>query len=281
MGRPRSIPVRPPARAWPLSRRSRTRCRTGASRGAKARAPQASRFAAVRVHLAHRHSEGAGPGPEVWLLSEWPAGEAAPTKCYLSSLPPKTPLRTLGRLRRAPVAHRARLSRTERGTRVRSLRRTHVEGLPASRRVMRRRPRLPRPAPGAFPPVPRRGHSPPSDGICSPLLRRLPRCPLCGHAPPARIVRAVRGDRQRVAIVLDSRHARRRSPGRPSVQLCVAGSPGPGGPSAARHSHPRGRAAARDVAGLRWPLRPGRSAVDSARAPVARAVAAVVLFDSE
>jgi hypothetical protein len=50
------------------------------------------------VHLAHRHSEGAAPGPEVWLLSEWPRGEAAPTKCYLSSLPPKTPLRTLVRL---------------------------------------------------------------------------------------------------------------------------------------------------------------------------------------
>ncbi len=62
------------------------------------RGPQASRFAAARVHLAHRHSEGAGPGPEVWLLSEWPTGEAAPTKCYLSSLPPKTPLRTLVRL---------------------------------------------------------------------------------------------------------------------------------------------------------------------------------------
>ena len=62
------------------------------------RGPQASRFASVRVCPAHRHAEGAGPGPEGWLLSEWPRGEAAPTKFYLSSLPPKTPLRTLVRL---------------------------------------------------------------------------------------------------------------------------------------------------------------------------------------
>ena len=34
----------------------------------------------------------------MWLLSEWPQGEAAPTKFYLSSLPPKTPVRTLVRL---------------------------------------------------------------------------------------------------------------------------------------------------------------------------------------
>jgi len=61
------------------------------------RGRQASRFAAVRVHLAHRHAEGAGPGPEVWLVSEWPRGETAPTKYYLSSLPATTPLRTLVR----------------------------------------------------------------------------------------------------------------------------------------------------------------------------------------
>jgi SRSO17 transposase len=66
------------------------------------RGRQASRFAAVRVRLAHRHAEGAGPGPEVWLLSEWPRDEPAPTKYYLSSLPAATSLRTLvsfGKLR--------------------------------------------------------------------------------------------------------------------------------------------------------------------------------------
>lgn len=62
------------------------------------RGPQAARFAAVRVRTAHGHRQGTGPGPEVWLVSEWPAGETAPTKFYLSSLPPKTSLRTLVRL---------------------------------------------------------------------------------------------------------------------------------------------------------------------------------------
>jgi SRSO17 transposase len=51
----------------------------------------------VRLRTAQGHRQGAGPGPEVWLLSEWPAGEAAPTKCYLSSLPRKTTLRHLVR----------------------------------------------------------------------------------------------------------------------------------------------------------------------------------------
>jgi SRSO17 transposase len=61
------------------------------------RGRQASRFAAVRLHLAHGHAEGAGPSAEVWLLSEWPRGEEAPTKYYLSSLPATTSLRTLVR----------------------------------------------------------------------------------------------------------------------------------------------------------------------------------------
>ncbi len=98
MGRPRSTP-RPTTPTVPVTlaalaatlRHRRVTWREG-SRG-----PQASRFAAVRVRLAHRHAEGAGPGPEVWLLSEWPRGEAAPTKYYLSSLPATTPLRTLVR----------------------------------------------------------------------------------------------------------------------------------------------------------------------------------------
>ena len=93
---PRRGPPRPPS---PLTlaavaatlRHRRVTWREG-SRGR-----QASRFAAVRVHLAHRHAEGAGPGPEVWLLSEWPRDEPAPTKYYLSSLPATTPLRTLVR----------------------------------------------------------------------------------------------------------------------------------------------------------------------------------------
>jgi SRSO17 transposase len=102
-GRPRST-RRPTAPASPLTlaavaatlRHRRVTWREG-SRG-----HQASRFAAVRVTIAHRHAEGAGPGPEVWLLSEWPRDEPAPTKYYLSSLPATTSLRTLvqfGKLR--------------------------------------------------------------------------------------------------------------------------------------------------------------------------------------
>ena len=102
-GRPRST-RRPTAPASPLTltavattlRHRRVTWREG-SRGR-----QASRFAAVRVTIAHRHAEGAGPGPEVWLVSEWPRDEPAPTKYYLSSLPAPTPLRTLvqfGKLR--------------------------------------------------------------------------------------------------------------------------------------------------------------------------------------
>jgi SRSO17 transposase len=97
-GRPRSTP-RPLRPTTPLTlaalaatlRHRRVTWRDG-SRGR-----QASRFAAVRVHVAHRHAEGAGPGPEVWLISEWPRHESAPTKYYLSSLPPTTSLRALVR----------------------------------------------------------------------------------------------------------------------------------------------------------------------------------------
>lgn len=98
-GRPRSIP-RPRARttAVTLAQLAAALPHRRVTWREGSRGPQASRFAAVRVRLAHRHSEGAGPGPEVWFLSEWPRGEATPSKFYLSSLPPKTPLRTLVRL---------------------------------------------------------------------------------------------------------------------------------------------------------------------------------------
>jgi SRSO17 transposase len=97
-GRPRSTPC-PLTPTAPLTlaalaatlRHRRVTWREG-SRGR-----QASRFAAVRVHVAHRHAEGAGPGPEVWLVSEWPRTESAPTKYYLSSLPATTSLRALVR----------------------------------------------------------------------------------------------------------------------------------------------------------------------------------------
>src|ERR1019366_300527 len=42
-------------------------------------APLASRFAAVRVHLAARDYKRTTPNPVEWLLVEWPKGEAAPS----------------------------------------------------------------------------------------------------------------------------------------------------------------------------------------------------------
>jgi len=46
-----------------------------------------SRFARVRVRPAHRDHLLSAPRPEEWLLIEWPADEAEPTKYWLSTLP--------------------------------------------------------------------------------------------------------------------------------------------------------------------------------------------------
>ncbi|MBL0698463.1 IS701 family transposase [Comamonas sp. JC664] len=62
------------------------------------RGVQSSRFVALRVRTAERHMERAVPREEVWLLVEWPRGEAGPTKYYLSSLPEGTPLKELVRM---------------------------------------------------------------------------------------------------------------------------------------------------------------------------------------
>jgi SRSO17 transposase len=59
---------------------------------------QSSRFAAARVRTAHRHYFGHPPGHEQWLLCEWPEGEKAPTKHWLSTLPATRSLRSLVRL---------------------------------------------------------------------------------------------------------------------------------------------------------------------------------------
>jgi SRSO17 transposase len=57
-----------------------------------------SRFAAVRVRPAHRDEKRSEPYPEEWLLMEWPAGEAEPTKYWLSTLPVQIRLTALVRL---------------------------------------------------------------------------------------------------------------------------------------------------------------------------------------
>ena len=46
-----------------------------------------SRFARLRIRIAHRDFNRSQPWPEEWLLIEWPKGEKEPTKYWLSSLP--------------------------------------------------------------------------------------------------------------------------------------------------------------------------------------------------
>ena len=46
-----------------------------------------SRFARVRVRVAHRDYNLTESRPEEWLLIEWPEGEDEPTKYWLSTLP--------------------------------------------------------------------------------------------------------------------------------------------------------------------------------------------------
>ena len=54
-----------------------------------------SRFAAVRVRPPHRDYEKAEPHAEQWLLIEWPRNEPEPTKYWISTLSPNTPLKAL------------------------------------------------------------------------------------------------------------------------------------------------------------------------------------------
>jgi SRSO17 transposase len=48
-----------------------------------------SRFARLRVRVAHRDYNLTKSRPEEWLLIEWPNGEAEPTKYWLSTIPEK------------------------------------------------------------------------------------------------------------------------------------------------------------------------------------------------
>lgn len=56
---------------------------------------QSSHFSACRVRTAHRHVEGHAPGPEEWLLCEWPKDAKEPAKFYLASLPATSSVRKL------------------------------------------------------------------------------------------------------------------------------------------------------------------------------------------
>jgi SRSO17 transposase len=74
------------ARALPRKSWKAVRWREGSS------GDLVGRFAAVRVRPSHRDYWRAEPWPEEWLLIEWPEGEDAPTKYWLSTLPADTPL---------------------------------------------------------------------------------------------------------------------------------------------------------------------------------------------
>ena len=54
-----------------------------------------SRFARVRVCVAHRDYHLTESRPEEWLLIEWPEGENKPTKYWLSTLPKNITFRKL------------------------------------------------------------------------------------------------------------------------------------------------------------------------------------------
>lgn len=51
--------------------------------------PLSSRYAAVRVRVAHHKAKHGLPGPEEWLLIEWPKGESKPRYYWLSTLDAK------------------------------------------------------------------------------------------------------------------------------------------------------------------------------------------------
>jgi len=80
------------AAGWPEASWHRVTWREG-TRGA-----MRSRFARLRVRPAHRDERRSEPRPEEWLLIEWPQGEPAPTKFWLSTLPPTISFPDLVRL---------------------------------------------------------------------------------------------------------------------------------------------------------------------------------------
>jgi SRSO17 transposase len=62
------------------------------------RGTMASRFAFLRVRAAHQDYWRATPRDPEWLVIEWPVGEAAPTKFWLSTVPERTAQEDLVRL---------------------------------------------------------------------------------------------------------------------------------------------------------------------------------------
>jgi SRSO17 transposase len=75
--------------------------RTGTRKtGTNPSAAMRSHFLAIRVRPANRHisHEPDGSLPAEWLIAEWPPDKAEPVKYWLSTLPARTPLKTMVRL---------------------------------------------------------------------------------------------------------------------------------------------------------------------------------------
>jgi SRSO17 transposase len=91
---PRRAPVSVEALAQRLDRGAwhAVRWREG-TRGA-----MQSRFARLRVRAAHRDERSRAPREPEWLLIEWPRGDAAPTKYWLSTAPETVSMADLVRL---------------------------------------------------------------------------------------------------------------------------------------------------------------------------------------
>jgi SRSO17 transposase len=92
MGRPPRL-LRRDEQHQPLSAKDRALRKVNWREGT--RGMMRSRFAAVRVRVAHRDYWRKEPHPEQWLLIEWPTGEKEPTKYWLSNLNASITLRKL------------------------------------------------------------------------------------------------------------------------------------------------------------------------------------------
>jgi SRSO17 transposase len=100
-----------------------------------------SRFARVRVRVAHRDYQLAACRPEEWLLIEWPEREKEPILALDPSR--RHHLAASGRLYQAALAHRARLSGAQAGGRPRPLRGPRMARLPSPRHTVHRSLRIP------------------------------------------------------------------------------------------------------------------------------------------
>lgn len=101
-GRPRIHGQRAPGHE-PMSLKDIASClRSSAYNDVKwregAKGTMKSRFAAVRVHPAHRDSDHPKTRPAEWLLIEWPKGDKEPAKYWFSTMPDTMNIKDLVRL---------------------------------------------------------------------------------------------------------------------------------------------------------------------------------------